>query len=69
MKRSSVLSIIGFILLMIGFLSLVMKMVGVHFSFLFWLENLGGLAAGLIRLLMILVGFLLIYVSRTQMDV
>jgi uncharacterized membrane protein len=63
------LSIIGFILLMIGFLSLVMKMVGVHFSFLFWLENLGGLTAGLIRILMILVGFLLIYVSRTQMDV
>ena len=57
------------VLVMVGFLSLILKMVGVHLSFLFWIESLGGLTANIIRVSLILVGLLMIYVSRTKMDV
>lgn len=69
MNRSALTTTIGFVLLIVGFLSLILKMVGVHLSFLYWIEILGGLTANLIRVSFILIGLLLIYVSRTKMDV
>ena len=69
MNKTTLTTTIGFILLMLGFLSLILKIVGVHLSFLFWLEDLGSLPATIVRLLMIFGGIIMIYMSRVDQDV
>lgn len=68
MNRSVIITTIGFLLLMTGFMSFVLKVVGVHLSWLYWLESLGGLTAMIIRVILIFLGIILIYMSRTPMD-
>ena len=57
MTAKSIYAIIGFLLIIIGILSLVLMLVGVQLSFLTWIDASGRLAGLVIRLLMIICGF------------
>ena len=63
------LTALGFILAGSGLLSLVYQIIGLKLSWLVWIDNFGGLIGLAIRLAFIFGGIVLIYVTRTDMDV
>ena len=65
MKKSIYLSI-GFLLIIIGFSALFLSIVGVKFSFLAFIDRLGGFYGLIIRLLMILSGFVIVALNVTN---
>ncbi len=67
MKRSQV-TLIGFILLFMGFLSIFLSLVGLNLEFLGFLYQVGAGFAFLIYILMIMFGGILIYVSKTNSE-
>ncbi|HLT94446.1 MAG TPA: hypothetical protein VKZ56_07790 [Membranihabitans sp.] len=64
--RNDGLALIGFICLFVGIISLILSLVGIHFVFLRFLENWGPFPAILVKLTMVIAGFVLIYLSKTQ---
>ena len=66
MNAKAVYAIIGFSLLIIGFLSLVLMLVGVQLSYLTWIDNLGRLTGFVIRLLMITGGIVMIVLTQSN---
>jgi hypothetical protein len=58
-------SLIGFGLLICGMLALVLQFVGVQLVFLTWLDNWGGGLGFLFRILIIVIGFVIIVVTRS----
>ena len=66
--NKGILSLIGFSLFLLGMLSLVLSLVSVQLSFLTWIEA-GGRGIGLlIKLMMIVVGVVLIVVTRSDFE-
>ncbi len=59
-------SLIGFLLIIIGITALVLSIVGVQLSFLTWIDKPGKLIGFLIRLFMIMTGFIIIVLTRTD---
>jgi len=59
------LTIIGFIMFLLGFLSLVLSMIGLNLSILNFLESMGRGLSFAIKLLMVFGGMILFYVART----
>jgi len=66
LKHATLLTVIGFLLLIFGIVTLFLNMVGVDFFLLAWLYKLNVGLSFAIRLLMIIVGFVLIYVGQTD---
>jgi hypothetical protein len=66
MTSKSVYAIIGFVLIILGFLSLVLMMVGVQLSFLTWIDAPGRLFGFVMRLLLIIGGFIIITLTQTN---
>ena len=66
MTAKSIYAIIGFLLIIVGMLALVLMMVGVQLSFLTWIDAPGRLAGFVIRLLMIITGFVIVTLSQTD---
>lgn len=61
-------SLIGFSLFLIGMLALVLSLVGVKLSFLSWIDD-GGRGLGLlIRLAMVIIGAVIVVVTRSNFD-
>ena len=60
-----IITVIGYLLLLFGFLALILSMIGLRLSFLRFLEFGGPLVALVIKLAMIVAGFILMYVSKT----
>ncbi|MFK7950729.1 MAG: hypothetical protein AB8G11_24295 [Saprospiraceae bacterium] len=58
-------SIIGFALFICGMLALVLQLVGVQLIFLTWLDNWGGGIGLSLRLLMIIIGIVIIVMTRS----
>lgn len=65
-KNKGLITLVGFVLVSLGFLALVLSMVGVKFAFLLWIDKPGPLFGFVVRLLMILIGFMLVYVAQTN---
>ena len=63
--NKSISSLIGFGLLIIGMLALVLQFVGVRLVFLTWMDNWGGGIGFLLRIMMIVVGLVVIVVTRS----
>lgn len=61
-------SIIGFLLLMFGVMSIVLSMVGLEFSFMTFLDVFGSLAAFIIKVFMVLSGIVIITLARTDWE-
>lgn len=56
----------GFLLFCMGFMALVLSLVGVQISFLTWIDAPGRLFGFVIRLLMILSGVVIVYIHNTD---
>jgi hypothetical protein len=59
---------IGFLLFILGFVSIVLSMIGVQLSFLTWLDEPGRLFGFVARLGMILLGIVLVALSQTNWE-
>lgn len=57
---------LGFLMFIIGFTALVLSMVGVKLSYLTWIDEFGGLFGFLIRILMIIGGVVVVYLTVTD---
>lgn len=65
-KQRGILSLIGFILVVTGFMALVYSLVGLKLSFLVWLDVPGPLFGFVMKLLMLILGFVLVYFDQTD---
>jgi len=62
-------TVVGYILIVIGFVSLILAMIGLNLKPLTFIDNYAGpLGSFLIKLLMIIVGFIMFYMSRVPME-
>ncbi|WP_116106703.1 hypothetical protein [Lewinella sp. IMCC34191] len=68
LRHSTTLTVIGFLLLFLGLVSIVLNYVGVDIFFLAWLYDLGVGISFAIRLLMVILGFILIYVAQLDWE-
>ncbi len=66
--NKNIITVIGFILFLSGMYALSLSLVGAKFTPLLFLEKLGGTASFFIKILMVLVGVLLIFLSRTNTE-
>lgn len=60
-----IITVVGYLFLLFGFLSLILSMIGLRLSFLKFLEFGGPLVALIIKVGMIVIGLILMYVSKT----
>ncbi len=67
-KNSGLFSLVGFLLAGIGFMALVLSVVGAQLSFLMWIDAGGAFWGFMIRILMILVGIIIIYLAQTDFE-
>lgn len=63
-----IITTLGFLLAGVGFLALVLSIVGVKLSFLVWIDRPGAMFGFVARLVMIMIGFILVYVGKTDLD-
>ena len=66
--NKNIITVLGFILFLSGMYALSLSLVGAKFTPLLFLEKLGGTASFFIKILMVLVGVLLIFLSRTTTE-
>lgn len=59
-------TVIGFCLFILGFSALVLSLVGVRISFLAWMDAPSMLFGFVMRLVFILLGFVIVYLARTD---
>lgn len=58
--------VLGFLLFIIGFTALVLSLVGVKLSYLTWIDAPGSLFGFIMRILMIIGGVVIVYLSVTD---
>ena len=64
MDKKAIFSIAGFLLFILGFLSLILSIVGMKIVFLLWLDAFGPLVGLIIKLMMIMGGIVMVVVVR-----
>ena len=64
--NKGIFSLFGFLLAGLGFLSIVLSLVGVQFSFLTWLDSFGRLFGFVAKLIMIIAGILILYIAQSD---
>lgn len=62
------MTLVGFLLAGIGFLSIVLSLVGAKLTFLVWIDLPGPLFGFVAKLMMILVGMVIIYLAQTNFE-
>ena len=67
MKKGFLVTL-GFVLFALGFLSIIMGMIGLQFSFLTWMDNGGKLTGFVLRIIMLLAGMILMVMAYTDWD-
>ncbi len=67
-KRKGLWSVVGFLLMGLGLMSLVFSMVGMQFSFMQWIDAAGRMAGFLFRLVMIIAGIIILYIANTDFE-
>jgi uncharacterized membrane protein len=68
MKNKSRWILTGLLLLIFGFTAIVLQLVGVSWAFLHFLDQVGGLFAFVVKVLMVMAGILLIVIARTDWE-
>ncbi len=61
MNRKTAILLTGFFLFLFGFLAFFIQIIGLQFQFLVWIDAFGSLVGFMIRMLMIVVGFVMAY--------
>ena len=64
--KKTIWVIIGFLLFIIGFTALVLSLVGVKLTYLTWIDKPSALFGFLIRIIMIIGGVVIVYLSVTD---
>jgi hypothetical protein len=62
----AVLTTIGFLLAGIGFLAIMLSIVGVQFTFLAWLDSPGANFGFVMKIVLILAGFIILAIAQTD---
>lgn len=65
-QNKGITALIGFVLIGLGFLSIILSMIGLKFSFLTWIDAPGSLFGFIVKVVMILAGFVIIYLSLSN---
>jgi len=65
-KHKGLLTFIGFILILLGLVSLILNFVGLQLSAMAWPDYFGRLMGFVIRLIFILGGFILVYFAQSD---
>lgn len=65
-KNAEWLSLVGFVLVTLGVGALALSFVGLRFTFLSWLDGPGHFFGFIIKVLMVVLGFLLVYVAKSN---
>lgn len=60
------ISLVGFLLAGIGILAIILSLVGARFTFLAWLDTWGPGVGFVLRLIMIVVGFVIIFINKSE---
>ncbi|MCB9342582.1 MAG: hypothetical protein R3A50_04685 [Saprospiraceae bacterium] len=68
MKNKGWWLLLGYGLLTLGLTAIIIQVIGLHWYFLGWLEMGGRLLAFIIKILMTIAGFLIIFFARTDWD-
>ena len=68
LRQSTTLTVFGFILVFLGAFSLFLNIVGVDLIILRWLYDLGGMLSTIVRLSMVILGFVFIYIGRVDWE-
>ncbi len=66
MKNKNLVSFLGFIFFILGFGSIGLSLVGINLTFLLWMEYFGTGIGFLLKIIMTLIGFILIYLAQTN---
>ena len=66
--KSGYLTLLGFVMLIVGFLSIVFSMIGLQFTFLRFVTDLGPGIALAIQIVLLFGGMVLMYLSRMPAD-
>ena len=61
-------TIIGFLMFMLGFTSLILQAVGLQFTFLMWLDAFGSGWGFLFRLIILITGLVVVYLVQTDWE-
>jgi hypothetical protein len=64
MGKKDIWTIIGFGLLLLGFLSIIFTLVGIRFTFLGFIDNMGKGISFLIYIFMVMIGIIIMYSVR-----
>ena len=67
-KNKGLVTLVGFLLAGLGFLALVLSLIGVQFAFLTWIDKPGKLFGFVFRIIMITVGIVMIYLAQTDFE-
>ena len=67
-KNKGTITLIGFILAGIGFISLILALVGVQLSFLTWIDAPSRFFGFIMRIIFIVVGMVLIVLAQTDVE-
>lgn len=67
-KNKGLLTSVGFGLILVGFLSIILSLVGLRFMFLAWMDLTGPLFSFVIKLVLVLGGFTLVYYAQTDFE-
>ncbi len=60
-------TVVGYLLVLIGFISLILGMIGLSLQPLVWIDRLlGPLGSFLVKLLMVVFGMIVLYMSRVS---
>ncbi len=65
MNKRNVFTLIGFTLFLIGFMSIVLTLVGMNYSFLSWIESLPAPFGFVTKLVLMFGGMIMLYISKT----
>jgi len=65
-QNKGLAALVGFILAGLGFLSIILSMIGLKFTFLTWIDAGGSLLGFVVKIAMILAGFVIMYLSLTN---
>ena len=65
-KNRGWFTLVGFLLAGIGFLALILSLVGLNLAFLTWIDAPGPLFGFIVRLVFIVAGMVLIYLGQTN---
>ncbi len=66
MNRRAIWTFIGFVILATGMMAVILSVVGIKFSFLVWLDDIGRLFGFVVKLLMIVFGAMIMVISRSD---